>query len=617
MKLHTALLGLLVIVQAVVPNAVAQEGDNGELAEITVTGSRVANDRPAGTYATVATELRFDPATELQSRGLAEGQADVTVRGGLFENTGFMAGAVTIMDPQTGHYVAGLPIDPGLLEAPRLLTGIDNALAGFNSSIATVEYAFREIDDAGEIGLGTGSDGLAFMSLRLSESSTTTSGNATGYAMSFASSEGDGTIDNGDHEFSRFNVHVQNSDSRQQTDVLLSYQDKFYGWPGAYTGFATLPETDRTKTTLVLGNHRIEQADGFFEIGAFYRRLEDDYDFDRRTNESGAPGSFDHETRVIGAGIRGAFSGGTLDWHYAGQIMSDELVFSTDLTAGNFRSRDYATASLVPTWTRIADDGRGVVLRFGATADWSNRDGGSVSPMLGATLRFPGGVAVSQLSLEYAETAQLPGYTALNSPPTGLFGGNADLERETARQLSLTAARDAGPGAWDGRVTVFYRQDDDLVDWTYASGAPFSRQANAVDIDVFGLELFVRAQWEPLDLVGSYTYLDKDADYGTAMVDASFYALNFATHRATFALRYRFPANLELRWDNEYRRQRDNPLRAGSDDAYIASVAVAMETDGGLGLALTADNLTDDDFQQFPGTPAVGRHLSLRASYQW
>ena len=110
------------------------DGDD-EVAEITVTETRVANTRPAGTYASPATVLRFDPTTELQSRGLPEGQADVTVRGGIFENTGFKTGAVTILDPQTGHYVAGMPVDPVFLSDPAVLIGIDNSLAGFNSHL--------------------------------------------------------------------------------------------------------------------------------------------------------------------------------------------------------------------------------------------------------------------------------------------------------------------------------------------------------------------------------------------------------------------------------------------------------------------------------------------------
>jgi hypothetical protein len=281
-------------------SASAQEIDDEEITEITVSAARVANTRPAGTYASIATALRFDPLTELQSRGLPEGQADVTVRGGLFENTGFKAGAVTIMDPQTGHYVAGLPIDPGFLAAPQLLTGVDNATAGFNSNIATIEYALRKITDGGTIMLGAGSDSLQFQSLRLANSDELGSGHDIGYAMSVASSRGDGPIADGDHEFTRFNVHLQHGNDMQQTDLVLGYQDKFFGWPGAYTGFASLAETDHTKTTLVLANHRREQAAGFMEFGAFYRRLEDDYDFDRTTLETGAPGSFDHETRVVG-----------------------------------------------------------------------------------------------------------------------------------------------------------------------------------------------------------------------------------------------------------------------------------------------------------------------------
>jgi hypothetical protein len=598
-------------------NAGAQEDDGEEIAEITVTANRVANTRPAGTYASVATALRFDPITELQSRGLAEGQADVTVRGGLFENTGFKAGAVTVMDPQTGHYAGELPIDPEVLAAPELLTGVDNATVGFNSNIATIEYALRRIAPGGSILMGAGSDSLQFQSLRLANSSSTAAGAEMGYALAAAHSQGDGTVENGDHEFSRFNAHLQRSTDTEQSDLILAYQDKFYGWPGAYTGFASLPETDHTKTTLLLANHRQELEEGFFEVAAFYRRLENDYDFDRRTDESGGPGSFDHETKVYGVGFNGVRGGSRLDWHYAGQLVSDELVFSTDLTEGDFDSRKYVTASIVPTLDVVSGNDRVMTLRFGAVVDWTSEDGSAISPVASISFSETTAKGSAFVSLEYASTSQVPGYTVLKSRPAGLFGGNSSLGREKAHQLSVSIGRDAG--SWDTEATVFYREDDDLVDWTFASGAPFVRQANAVDIDVFGAEFLLRRRWDSVDIVGSYTYLDKDADYGSAVVDASFYALNFATHRATLALRYRIGEHFEVRWDNEYRKQRDNPLRGSSDEAFLSSLALAWEPSGasGFGFALTADNLTDDNYEQFPGTPAVGRQISLSAKYQW
>jgi vitamin B12 transporter len=610
----TALIAVLSFVSSV--QAVADDGEE-TITEIIVSGTRVANTVPAGTYASPVTALRFDPLTELQSRGLPEGQADVTVRGGLFENTGFKAGAVTLIDPQTGHYAAELPIDPAWLTSPRILTGIDNTVAGFNSNVATVSYAFRDVASGGALLLGAGSDALTFQGLRVGSAMTSAAGADWGVALSLARSAGDGTVPFGDHEFERYNLHLQRSNESGQTDLLLGYQDKFYGWPGAYTGFASLPETDRTRTTLLLANHLAGIRGGTLQAAVFYRRLADDYDFDRTTSESGAPGSFDHETRVYGMGFSVDVARGALAWNVAGQVTADELVSSTDLTAGGFDSRNYGSLSIVPA-VDIAGSAAGrLQFRFGARADWSNRDGSAVSPVLGLTWRTATAAGSRTLAIEYAGASQLPGYTALNSRPTGLFGGNPDLGREKAQQLSATAAVERA-GTY-GSLTLFYRRDDDLVDWTFASGAPFARQANAVDLDVFGIELLAGRQWDALRLIASYSWLDKDADYGSAVVDASFYALNFARQRVTLAVLYRFTERFELRLDNEYRVQESNPLRGSSDKRYFGSIALLWGGPDatGFGASFGVDNVTDDDFEQFPGTPAVGRQLSLSVHYGW
>jgi hypothetical protein len=589
--------------------AVAEES---QISEITVRARRVANSTPAGTYAAPATTLRYDPLTELQSRGLAEGQSDVTVRGGIFENTGFKLGAVTVMDPQTGHYFAELPVDPASMSDHEIAKGIDNAVAGFNSTIATVSYGLRPIESGGDLLLGAGSDDLNFQALRFGLRGESLAG-----ALSLARSEGDGSLPDGDHRFERYNLRLQRATTDSQSDIIVAYQDKFYGWPGAYTGFATLPETDDTQTTLVFANHRRETARGWWEVGGYFRELEDDYDFDRRTAESGVPGSFEHKTRIHAAGVQGLFRAGSIDWRYGAQATSDELVRSTDLTEGNFSEREYLTASLVPTMHFDFANGRTMALRVGATADLSSEDSNTVLPLIGLSVAQTGTAGKTTFTFDWAHTSQVPGYTVLKSRPTGLFGGNPDLGREEARQMTVTLDRETD--RWQVRIAAFHRADDDLVDWTFSTGAPFARQANAVDIDVLGVELLFMAQWDHFELATSYAYLDKDADYGSAAVDASFYALNFARHRATLALRYRFAGPFELRLDNEYREQRDNPLRAGSSQAFLASMAFVWETPGGrgFGAALTIDNLTDNDYQPFPGTPAMGRQFSVSASYAW
>jgi vitamin B12 transporter len=588
-----------------------------EISEITVKATRVANDSPASSYPTAATTLRFDPLTELQSRGLAEGQSDVTVRGGLFENTGFKLGAVTVMDPQTGHYVAELPVDPALMSVPAIYKGIDSAIEGFNSAIATVSYGINRVNDGGFVTLGAGSDSLNFQSLNFGNVTTNASGNDVGVGVSLARSEGDGSVVFGDHEFTRANVQLQHVTSDTQSDLMVSYQDKFFGWPGAYTGFASLPEIDDTQTSLLLVNHRRQSDSGWFEVGGFYRRLVDDYDFNRTTSESGAPGSFEHETKVLGVGFQGLQQVGEVSWRYGGQLTSDELVRSTDLTNGLFTKRTYATFSVVPSIDTDLSSGNKLIWRVGATLDYSDRDSNAVSPLVGVTLSRSDTKGTTDYTLEYAATSQVPGYTALNSNPTGLFGGNSLLGREKAKQLSASIERDTGD--WQFQATLFSRRDDDLVDWTYATGAPFVRQANAVDLDVIGLEAFFVRSWEAIDLAIGYSVLDKDADYGSAQVDASFYALNFARQRATLAFTYRFSQGFELRLDNEYRVQEDNPLRVGDDSTYLASASLKWSSTGEhkFGAALVVDNATDSEYQPFPGTPASGRQVSLSASYTW
>ena len=596
---------------------VPAENEETEIEEITVFDRRVANDRPAGTYAAVATTLRFDPSTELQSRGLAEGQSDVTVRGGLFENTGFKLGAVTVIDPQTGHYAADLPVDPAFMTSPEIRTGIDNSLAGFNSNVATVAYSLPRIERGGSVLVGAGSDNLNYQAVRFALVSEREGMAQLDLQVSVALSEGDGSVEFGDHDFERFNAQLQHTGSDSQTDLIVAYQDKFYGWPGAYTGFATLPETDHTITNLLLANHRKQTASGWWEAGGFYRELDNDYDFDRTTQESGAPGSFDHETRVYGAGVHGELGRGNWTWRYAAQLTSDQLVKSTDLTEGGFDSRDYLAVSVVPEIDLSQSNDRSVLLRAGASLDVSSEDDSAVLPVVGVTFSRDNGGDRSFVSLDYAATSQVSGYTVLNSRPTGLFGGNPDLGRERADELSLVFGRESLD--WHATLTAFYRQDDDLVDWTFESGAPFARQANAVDIDVIGVQILYGKSWQTVDLVAGYSYMEKDEDYLSDTVDASFYALNFARHRATLALRIRVSERLELRLDNEYREQEANPLRSSSASAFISSATLDWKPlDGkGFAVAIAADNIGDDDYEQFPGTPAVGKQLSLSARYDW
>lgn len=578
------------------------------LEEVTVVANRVANEDSATSAATLATALRYDPGVDVQSRGLAEGQADLVIRGASFESAAMSVGAVSIRDPQTGHYLLELPTDPDFLSEPSLALGSDGVLVAQNATIGAVAYTLKPIEQRAQLRGAWGDDRLSYQSLSLAKVVPVNEADIGGRIAATRSSS-DGSVANGDHDFERLNVALQRRTDFSQSDLILAHQDKFLGWPGAYTGFASLPETDHTKTFLLLLNHRQATNAGWYAISAYHRSLDDDYDFDRRTKEAGAAGSFDHKTRNWGLGMRGQIDLAGVNYEYAVQHQADELVRSTDLTEGSFHSRQYISAALAPTWEVS-----------GQSADWRFKAGvvyqdtSRSEPFWGAlgSATWISKDLPLRLNFDYSDSSQVPGYTALKSRPAGLFGGNANLGREESAQWSTTLTY--LPVLGEFSVSLFKRSDDDLVDWTYSTNQPSARQANAVDLDVKGVEVFWRANAGDFTWILGWTHLNKNANYGSALVDASYYALNYAKQRLTAAVTWRMGDQWQVKFDNEYRRQAENPLRIGSDAAYFGSVSLVYSPVDVLELALVVDNVSDEDFQRFPGSPAARRSASLQVT---
>jgi len=172
---------------------------------------------------------------------------------------------------------------------------------------------------------------------------------------------------------------------------------------------------------------------------------------------------------------------------------------------------------------------------------------------------------------------------------------------------------------WRLDSAIFYRQDKDLTDWTYSLNSTSARSANPVDIDTLGVELLAVKRFDNAEIITSYTFLEKSEDYGAADIDASFYALNFPDHRVTLGVIWRPTDIVEVRVDNEWRKQEENSLRNGDDDALFThlSVKISPAQIKGLDIMLAADNLWDESFEEIPGTPGRGEQYTISATYSW
>jgi vitamin B12 transporter len=582
------------------------------LPAVTVYSPSVANQAPAGTFAMPVSALRYDPLVDIEPRNMAEAQADVTIRGDTFENTGLEVGALSIFDPQTGHYLMELPVAPVMLGAPSVQTGADFATEAMNSTGGAVAYEWKPVTSGGFASGAVGNDGLI-----REEVYQGFSGSGASHLSAdadWAHSSGNGTVPFGDFHFDRADARVEYVAPGSVTDLFAGYQASFFGWPDLYTPFDS-DETENLQTVLVDFNTRLDLGQGqFFEGGAFYRRNKDDYAFDRFA-PLGVLHPYQHTTWEYGiaGGGRQELDGVFLNYHV--EDTTDSLR-STSLIYGPYHSRTLEKASLVPEEQWEASGGL-IILKAGGSYDDSNRASAVFSPIAELSRTWISG-ALQRIYASYSQTTQMPDYTALDSSPTsGLFLGNPNLGRETSRDT------EAGLGGilagWSGKADVFYRRDENLIDWTYTNGV-FGRSANPVNIDTEGVELEGRRTWGLVTIVLGFTYLAKDANYGNADITASFYALNYARERLTAAFTLQLTQNVELRLDNAARIQEPDALRTqGGNDALVSSLGLYWRPGfvRKVELSLLVDNLWNSAFQSVPGVPASRRQLSFGATFGW
>ena len=585
-----------------------------------VDAQHTANIRPVTTYESPVSNLEFEPRLDLQSRNMAEAQGDISIRGGIFENTGFRVGSATLIDAQTGHYLAELPIAPEMLTRPKILTGIDNALFGFNSTAGTISYGLSQIQNGGKLTLGGGDHDLNFQ--RIHNGLTGQLGESAewswGVEAEMSRSESDGTIRFGDHDFDRSTGRIQILGPNSQTDFFAGYQTKFFGWPGMYTSnaFANFPpETENLKTRLLMVNHKNTYGeDNWVEATAYHRSHKDIYTFNRFTSTSNTI----HSNKVGAMAIAGghAITPEILTLNYYAQITADE-VSSVKLSTAPFQSRTYYKITILPEYKVSLEDKQHLTLSLGSSFDDTNRNDSEYSPIV--EIKWCENIendSSNSIFISYTESSQLIGYNGI-APGGTYFGGDADIKRENSSNLELGAQISRADWSFEG--AVFYRWDDNLVDWVFLEASPTARLATNVDIDTFGVELIASKHWENVETIVSYTHLDKDENYGSVAGASSFYALNFANHRFTLGGIWRPSELTEFRIDNEWRKNENNSLRMGSDSALFTHFGLSIYPPRveNMELFFAIDNAWDDDFEDVPGTPGRGDQYSAGVTYSW
>lgn len=211
--------------------------------------------------------LRSDPSVFLEQRGAGGAQADVTLRGGSFEQTLILLNGFRINDSQTSHHDLDLPMPLEAMHSIEVLHGAGSTLHGADALAGVVDFlTAAPSSERLEVSSGIGSFGLNEQSLLAEAARHWWSGRIT------ASHDlSTGFIADRDYR----NEEASNEDwltwKPGLTDVLFAVSDRSFGAANFYGPY---PSWERTKGWFA----SVRQEIGEHTQAAFgYRRHSDEF----------------------------------------------------------------------------------------------------------------------------------------------------------------------------------------------------------------------------------------------------------------------------------------------------------------------------------------------------
>ena len=576
-----------------------------DMTPIQVRETPLTQTQTSGLDTSVAGHLQFVPGVRVLQQGVPGGSADFSIRGSSFSGAGLNFGGLALRNAQTEHFHADFPFPAWWLAQPVVRVGAAQAVMGEGHLSGTVTLYPLKIRNRRVFSTGVDQEGGFSFEGGLQYSQETLHGNSFGLGA-FGGYSDLSNVDNqgNDLESTRAGAQLQYHSPFGQGDVWFGFQEKTFGATGYYGVNPDFAAEEKTEDMLFLATFRGFDPMTPFDFGVSVREFKDDYRLQLPSGEF----RNQHTTnqRMIQGGQRFAFTeelGVTLR-----ASAEQEEIQSTNL--GNFdRYRLSGTVLpdlILPGNIRIMAGVRGEVLE-----DFDNE----VLPI--ARLELAPDPSLS-FYVEFSQSIRQPSYTELNyESPASL--GNAGLEVQSQDNLEVGIHWLPREGTF-ASVALFRHDSQNTVDWIRRDAeAPRWEAENIGDVETRGIEVLLRQAVSPdLDVTGTFTLLDKDADDAPY---ASRYALDYAEQTLALQFDWRATEQVQVEAVQSWLKQVDNPLRdRGGDTQWLTTLAVhAHPADmPHVRFSLTGSNLLDDDFRVFAGQDTyTERRFTASVSVDW
>ena len=590
---------------------------------------------------TVADILQYLPGVDVRTRGANGAQADISMRGGTFDQVLVLLNGVPLSDFHTGHYALNIPVSTEMIERVEVLQGTSANLHGAFSgaiNIVTKQAVSRQPSDV-RLKLTAGMNGLVnpevAASIQKDEALFNLSAEysrAEGYYAPRPTEKEAAACRNSDFQLA--NIYFQTR--WRGLDVQAGAQWKDAGLGMGY-GFGSQDQFDATRTAFVSGRYEHRWGAWRLDAQAAYRANYDRYEWHRGQR---LYGNF-HFAQTASA---------ALSAHYASKIgttsfgvsVRNENMHSTNLgdtinpdgqvpNVADFPLADVRVLDLVKGGNRFHTNYYAEQTFYYAGLSASIGINGTYNTQFGHHL---GGGANIGYEFKKAGTIYVNANRSLRMPTfTDLYYnagnqlGNRNLKPEEAWLLSIgykgnLSSLPCGEGR--GGVISFsadwyYRWGKNIIDWVYVptdTKRPFHAE-NQQQVNATGLELSLAYrlnEWlRCVSVDYAYTYLDLD------LKEAGSRYLDYLSHKLAIHLEHGIYKGLGASWTVRFQKREGQYNNA---EGEVADYQPVWLLDGSVYwqnkyLRVSADctNMTNSRYYDYGGIlqPGAWAKVSIKA----
>ncbi len=563
------------------------------------------------------------PGLDVRQRGGSGVQADISMRGGTFDQVLILLNGVNISDPQTGHHSLNLPIDLHMVERIEILQGGAISLFGTNALSGAINIITNEnADDALKVSLTGGSFGLFNPSV-----ASTFAGKKWRWAVSASHNESAGYTENTDYTYTQGFVQTKFQASENDTwNFQVGLQDKAFGANSFYS--VNYPhQFEKTKTLIssISFDKRINSL--LWQSTAYYRGHFDQFEL-FRDYENAAPWYTHHNYHLSHvSGVNSKLSWfNTLGKTSFGIEGRNEHINSNVL--GDLKTTPQQIPFAENTNTQfLYEKNRTNIQSFveqsillqafsaslGIASNYNTQFGSSYSYGINTSYTLD---RETRLFATLNKSLRLPSFTDLYYK-SATQESNPNLKPEEAITAEIGATYQKN--AWQWNVNGFYRIANNSIDWVRSLETEKWKSMNHTRIDAMGGEITAayKGGFWAKNIQASYAYVHLNKDAGDLI---SRYALDYLQHKINLHYVHGIGKQVDASWMLNYQDRQGNYVNKHGNKISYAPFAtidtrITWQKEQ-TRLYAEVSNILNQHYYDYGGVPIAGRMLKVGVTVQ-